>query len=99
MKVIIYILAVSCSAETLSNGIVITDGLTYGEKVYYSCDRCFYLKNGDSSRWCGADGLWVGTKPSCMSMYCCYFRNYSTNADSTNADMFVILKNYDWKLL
>ena len=63
----IYI-GVTCSRLTLTNGVVVITGTTFGSKATISCLNGF-LMTGDKERTCQADGTWSGADASCKSNY------------------------------
>ena len=50
------------------NGAVSVDDLSVDSVASYTCDTG-YLLTGPAMRTCGGDGQWIGSEPSCQSVF------------------------------
>ncbi|XP_032826473.2 sushi, von Willebrand factor type A, EGF and pentraxin domain-containing protein 1-like [Petromyzon marinus] len=55
--------------ETIANGIVDNQGLTYLSRAFYTCKPGYRL-SGAPTMQCGEEGRWIGTVPTCEPVTC-----------------------------
>ena len=53
------------SLDDPDNGQVEVSSTKFGSTANYSCNVCYILSNGNSTRTCEANGRWSGDPPSC----------------------------------
>ncbi|XP_074641314.1 sushi, von Willebrand factor type A, EGF and pentraxin domain-containing protein 1-like [Tubulanus polymorphus] len=51
------------------NGVVVLDGLEYGDVAIYNCSKG-YILNGTETRQCSEDGNWMNDPPICREVNC-----------------------------
>ncbi|CAD5126148.1 DgyrCDS14316 [Dimorphilus gyrociliatus] len=62
---------VSCgNPPSVSNSNITANSFLYTDIVKYSCLSGYYLSEGPADIYCGADGKWNETKPSCKKISC-----------------------------
>ena len=59
-------IAVNCGTpSSLSNGLRLYSGTTFGYTVTYTCNTGYLRTAGSSSRTCQSNGQWSGSHPTC----------------------------------